>query len=141
LEDYERDFVLKMRGLVRTGPDFAALAKDTLLETMGEAGSSVLLVGVDKATLGQPARFAQAMSRFFGAGATSVLKMIVSRASERSKGPAEVNPGGSLESALAEGPEARFGVAAIRQYYLHDQRTKDELDEYRERIANSDSDS
>jgi ubiquinone biosynthesis protein UbiJ len=141
LEDYERDFVLRIRGLVRTGPDFAELVKDALQETMGEAGSSVLLVGMDKAALGQPARFAQELSRFFGAGAASVLKMIVTRASERSKGPAERSPEGTLADVLAEGPEARFGVAAVRQTYLHDHRIKDELDEYSERIAASDSDS
>jgi hypothetical protein len=127
LEGYERDFVLKIKGLVREGPDFAALVKDVLLETAGEAGSSALLNVMDKATLEQPARFAQELSKFLGAGAASVLKIVVIRASGSRKSPAERSSGGTPAN------------PAVRQWYLHDQRMKDELDEYRERIAQSES--
>ena len=126
MEDYERDFVLKMRGLVREGPDFAALVKDTLLETTGEAGSSVLLSVMDKAALEQPARFARELSKLLGTGAASVLKIVAIRASGSRESPTERSPGGTP------------GIA-VRQWYLHDQRMKDELDEYRERIAQSES--
>ena len=102
MEDYERDFVLRMRGLVRAGPDFAGLVKDTLLETMGEAGSSVLLNGMDKAILEQPARFARELWKFFGAGAASVLKVVVIRASESRKSPTEKSSGGTPPNFLPE---------------------------------------
>ena len=143
MEDYEQDFVLRMKGLVHAGPDFANLVKDALLETMGEAGSSVLLVGMDKATLEQPARFARELMRFFGAGSASVLKVVVTRASGSRRTAVERSSSGTLGVVLdeGEGPEARLGVGPIRQAYLHDHRMKDELDEYRERIAVSESDS
>jgi hypothetical protein len=139
MKDYERDFVFRIQRLAISGPDFASIVKETLRDTLGEAGSSVALHGVRKDVLERPDRLAEELSRIFGSGAIPILKTIVVSAlvdtKESTKG--ESQPEFPMIPATIE---ERYGIRAVREVYLHDHRMKDEMDEYFENLDESKSD-
>jgi hypothetical protein len=54
------------------------------------------------------------------------------------RSPVEKSTTGTLaDFAHEEDTETSFGSVSVNRVYLHDHRTKDDLDQYRERIAGS----
>jgi hypothetical protein len=139
MKDYERDFVFRIQKLAISGSDFARIAKETLRDTLGEVGSSVVLHGVGKKVLERPEMLAEELSRFFGSGVIPILKTIVVSAMvdalESAKGQSQ-----SKFPLIPATIEDRYGIRAVRRTYLHDHRVKDEMDEYFENLDESKSD-
>ena len=133
MKDYERDFLFRINGLAISGPVFARLARETLREIMGEAGSSVVLYGLNKNVLESPERLTQELSSIFGWGAIPILKALVVGAIAGPKGPDDAEFQGTLPeiSAIFEDKQ---GLKPAKQTFLHDHRVKDEMAEYFESL-------
>ena len=134
---FEREFVHHIKKSPITGHEFGRLVKETLEETMGIAGSFVVLSAMEGTSVQNPVVVSRELSGLFGAGAESVLRAIAVRANEylnQKMEERETAPFRDPRPQMA-GPEERFGITPIKQVYLHDHRLKDDLDEYVERMS------
>ena len=129
----EQAFVDRMKPLMDEGMDFAVVAQETLVDTMGETPSQVLFKVIGKAGIMRPDLFAQRVSQFFEEGASDLLAAVESRALKwREIGSVAVTAS-AYESLMG----TLISVASYSSYnsgtvLLHDHRIKDELGSYAE---------
>jgi len=126
LEDYERAFLTKTTRLSKSGVKFEELAREALLGKFGGA-AEVLLRDLSPDALANPSLFVSAMSKMFGRGALGIYEPIVKYVDMGIHGSHGSSP--VLDLIRQLGPAAATGEEA-RTIPLHDQRIKDDQDEY-----------
>lgn len=126
LNDYEKSFVLKMRGLKREGVDFERLTRRALEGKFGGA-TVVLLRDLSPAALEEPEHFVTEVSRIFGRGGSmGVYEPMVKYAD---RGLYETDQDDSEFRLLHQvGPLS--GEAGVNKTMLHQHRIEDEEGNY-----------
>jgi hypothetical protein len=132
LDDCQIAFVEQMKKHMEEGMDFAIVAQETLVDTLGESPSEVLFKMIGKAGVSQPELFVSRVSVILGEGAVNILASIEVKAVRWRELVLETHESAyeSLMGSLVHVYEVQTENSGT--VLLHDHRIKDQLGTYAE---------
>ena len=136
--EYVQLFSAALHAFEGRGIEFEALARQTLADVIGGSSYEALMVMIGNEGVGDPEAFARRLMETLGDGAVAICNVIEAQAAEEVPSARSIPAVARFEASAQRTGLDVLGPPRKKATYLHDQRMRDEVEEYGRRLDDPD---